>query len=345
MKVSYYTKLSGTSFRQDAIKNIKAGTTPLRAVAEPDNEYDKYAVRVEALTDEGWTQIGYFQKGKNQNISEALQEGKTVKVGCSEVTGVDKDTMGVNVSVEYEEDDSGIDPADMRDMEKQKVVFGDDDYVYFDTVNHKAYDKNGHELLSGSRAEKIFAPEFDPKYPAKAVAKSTGVAFDDVISIWENNRDLSSSYGTLIHEALEKYLLYAPVLRKIDANKEREHTATNWMPNALGEIVDKFVATSGIKDCKNVEVRIKHGTRTGIVDLLLVDGDEFTLMDYKIMPEVKEVKYKAFGKNTKYTVQQNYYREILEDCGLKCRGMYLWNWDGKEWKKIELKKVNVKEEL
>lgn len=345
MKVSYYTKLSGTSFRQDAIKRIKVGATPLRAVAEPENEYDQYAVRVDALLDDGWEQIGYFQKGKNQNVSEALQAGISVKVSCSDVTGVDKDTLGVNVAVEYEEDDSGIDPADMRDMEKQKVVIGDDDYVYFDTLNHKAYDKNGHELLSGSRAEKIFAPEFDPKYPAKAIAKTTGVKAEDVIAVWENNRDLSADYGTLIHGALEKYLKYAPVLRQIDRNKEREHTARNWMPEPLGEIVDKFVATSGIKDCKNVEVRIKHGTRTGIVDLLLLDGKEFTLMDYKIMPKVKEVKYKIFGKETKYTVQQNYYREIIEDCGYKCRGMYLWNWDGTEWKKIELKKINVKDNL
>ena len=341
MKVSYFTKLSGTSFRQDVIKDLKVGT-PLRAVAEPDNEYDKYAVRVDALMEDGWKQIGYFQKGKNQHISEALQSGISVKVGCSEITGVDKDTMGVNVSVEYEEDDSGIDPADMRDMEKQKVIIGDDDYVYFDTVNHKAFDKNGHELLSGSRAEKIFAPEFDPRYPAKAVAKSTGTTFDDVISIWENNRDLSSAYGTLIHESLEKYLKYAPVLRKIDENKEREHTAKNWMPEALGEIVDKFVATSGIKESDNVEVRIKHGTRTGIVDLLLLDGKEFTLMDYKIMPKVKEVKYKVFGKETKYTIQQSFYADIIEDCGYKCRGIFLWNWDGKDWKKIPLKRVNTR---
>ena len=343
MKVSYYTKLAGTSFRQDVIKKLK-DTAPIRAVPEPENEYDKFAVRVEAMTDDGWEQIGYIKKGSNEKIQKRLLEGYDVKLTLSAVTGEDKDTLGVNVAVEWE-DDSGIDPADMKSFEKQPVIFGDADYVWFDTINHKAYDENGRELLSGSNAEKKFVDPFDPKYPAKAISKSTGAKVEDVVALWENNRDLSASYGTLIHASLEKYLKYSPVMRKIDENKERDHSAKNWMPDALGEIVDKFVKASGIKDAQYVECRIKHDNRTGIVDLLLVDLDEFVIFDYKVMPEIKEVKYKVFGKAMKYIIQQNFYREILEDCGLKCRGMFLWNWDGKEWKKIPVSKINVRENL
>jgi hypothetical protein len=75
------------------------------------------------------------------------------------------------------------------------------------------------------------------------------------------------------------------------------------------------------------------------------DDKSFTLMDYKVMPEVKTVKYKGFGKMQKYTIQQNFYREIIEDCGYKCNGMFLWNWDGEEWKKIKVPKLNIKENL
>lgn len=341
--ISYYTKLSGTSFRQEEIKKLKKGT-PLRCVPRPENEYDSYAVEVQALLNDGWVQIGWIQKGKNIEIQKQLLDGLEVKISLSEVTGIDKETLGVNVAIEYG-DDSGLDPIDMRDFEEQKVLIGDSDYIFFDTVNHKAYDEYGHELLSGSNAEKQFAPTFDPKYPAKAIAKKTGTLVDDIVAIWENKGDLAAEYGTLIHSALEKYLPYASELRKIDENQEREHTAKNWMPEAVGEIVDKFVETSGIKEAKNVECRIKFGNRTGIVDLLLVDGKEFTLLDYKIMPEVKEVKYNIFGKQRKYTVQQNFYREILEDNGYKCKGMFLWNWDGKEWKKIKIAKVDIKEYL
>lgn len=342
--ISYFTKLSGTSFRQEQIAKLKAGVTPLRCVPRPDNEYDQYAVEVQAMLDTGWEQIGWIQKGKNQEIQKRLLNGLNVKISCSEVTGLDKETLGVNVAVEWE-DDSGLDPADMRDFEKQKVLIGDADYVYFDTINHKAYDDRGRELLSGSNAEKRFLEPIDLKYPAKAISKKTGTKPDDIIAVWDNKRDLSADYGTLIHASLEKYLRYADILRKIDDNQERAHSATYWMPEALGMIVDKFVETSGIKSSQNVECRIKSGDRTGIVDLLILDGKNFTLMDYKIMPEVKEVKYKVYGKGMKYQIQQNFYREILEDCGYKCDGMFLWNWNGKEWTKIKVPKINVKENL
>jgi len=343
MKVSYYTKLAGTSFRQDVIKDLKE-RCPIRAVAEPENEYDKFAVRVEAMTEDGWKQIGYIKKGSNEQIQSRLLGGLDVNLTLTAITGEDKDTLGVNIAVEW--DDSGLDPADMRDFEQQKVIYGDDDYIWFDSVNHKAYDKNGRELLSGSNAEKMFIEPFDPHYPAKALAKSTGTKAEDIVAMWENNRDLSADLGTLIHAALEKYMLYAPVMREIDANKEREHTAKNWMPDYLGEIVDRFVKATGIEECKTVEVRIKHDTRTGIIDLLLMrDDGYFIIIDYKCMPEIKTVKYKGFGKGMKYQIQQNFYREILEDCGYKCEGMFLWNWTGEKWQKIEVPKINVKEKL
>lgn len=346
MKTSYFTKLSGTSFRQDAVAELAKNQNHalLRCVPEPDNEYDQYAVRVEAMLKDGWTQIGYIQKGKNETIFKRMMDGLEVSINLSAVTGEDKATLGVNVAVEWE-DDSAMDPVDMRDFEEQKVFIGDAESIMFDPINHKAYDDFGHELISGSNAEKMFTEPFDPKYPAKAIAKKTGTKPDDVIAIWEVKRDLSADYGTVIHEALEKYLRYAKVLRKIDKNQEREHTAKRWMPEPLGEIVDKFVEASGITDASSVEVRIKHGNRTGIVDLLLLDSKEFTLCDYKVMPDIKSVKYKVYGKMQKYTVQQNFYREILEDNGYICKGMFLWNWDGNKWNKIKVPKINVKENL
>ena len=57
------------------------------------------------------------------------------------------------------------------------------------------------------------------------------------------------------------------------------------------------------------------------------------------------VKYKQYGKMQKYTIQQNFYREIIEDCGYKCNCMFLWNWNGEDWKKIKVPKIGVKENL
>lgn len=346
-KISYYGKASGTSFCQEALAKISPKKTLLRLVPE-ENEYDEFATRIDALLKDGWTKVGYIPKGKNQEINKFLKDGGEVAIECSDITGGTDEhpTLGLNYGITYG-DDSAIDPADMRDLERQNVVFGDAEYVYFDTVNHKAYDELGHELLSGSRAEHLFLPDLDLRYAAKALSKSTGAKVDDIMALWDIKRDLAADQGTLIHEALEKYLKYSPVMRQIDENKEREHTAKNWMPEAIGEIVDKFVEASGLKECSNVEVRVKSGTRTGIIDCLLIDetSKRFTIYDYKITSEIKEVKYRVFGKKLKYEVQQNFYREILEDLGYKCDGLYLWQWNGKEWSKHKLEIINVKDNL
>ena len=344
MKHSYFTKLSGTSFRQETILKCAPFKTNLRCVAHPDNEYDQFAVEVQALTDKGWEQIGWIRKGENEEISKYLQSGGDVLINLSDITGLDKDTKGVNVGIVYGIDDS-VDPEMFKDMTPQKVAYGDTDYVFFDEANHKAYDEDGHLLLSGSQAEHKFLKDVDLTYPARALAKSTDCFPEDFLKIWEHNRDLAASYGTTVHAALETYFKYHKIMEKADKHKERDHTAKNWMPEHLGAIVDLFIKTSGYKEAE-VEIRIKFGNRTGIVDCLTKNDDgTYTLNDYKITKQIKDVKYEGFGKHKKYTVQQNFYREILEEAGLVVKEMLLWQYDGSEWTKHKLEKINVKESL
>lgn len=344
MKTSYYTKLAGTSFRQESLAKVIPGKTLMRAVAEPENEYDKFAVRIEALLKDGWELVGYIAKGKNKDIQAELLNGGTVSIVCKEITGLDKETLGCNIGVTYGEDDSGIDPAELRDMEIQEVAYGDDDVVYFDSIKHKAYDKNGKELLSGSNFEKKMRPEVNLSFAAKALAKSTGTLSDDIVAMWDVNRDMSADFGTLVHKGLEQYFKYGDIMRKIDERKERKHTAKNWMPDYIGEIVDKFVKASGY-DKVEAEIRIKMGNRTGIVDCLVRTDEGICLCDYKIVNELKQIKYLNGEKYMKYTMQQNYYRDILEDYGLTIAKMYLWQYDGEKWSRHELNKINIKELL
>lgn len=344
MSIAYFTKLSGTSFHQDELAEVKPDKTKLRVVARPDNAYDPFAVEVQALLSMGWTQIGWIQKGKNQGISEHLQHGGTVEIDCKEITGLDKDTLGCNVSILYATDNR-LDPIEMKDFEEQEVLFGDSKYVMFDVANHKAYDDEGNELISGSQAEHMFAPEVDLSYAANALSKSTGTKKEDILAMWDHNRDLSADLGTVIHAALEFYFKYHDVMEKIDKNKERAHSATNFMPVYLGEIVDKFIEKSKYREAI-VEARIKYKNFTGIVDCLTKNNDgTYTLNDYKVVKALKKVKYKQFGTKVKYHVQQNFYREILEANGIKIAHMYLWQWTGDEWTRHELDKINVLENM
>lgn len=340
MKISYFTKLSGTSFHQAELARVKPKTTSLRLVPRPDNEYDKFAVEVQALLDD-WVQIGWIQKGKNEAIQKALLDGQDVHIECTDITGLDKDTLGCNVGIEYGEDDSVV---EILRLPEQIVTLGDEPKIYWDEENHKAYSMSGQELYSGSKIEKYPFPEFDPTYPAKALAKRTGVKAEDIRDMWEWNGDVASRYGVLIHEALEHYWLYNEQMAELDVARKRECNASNWMPTDLGEIVEKFLARFGDHEKVTPEVRVKYKQYTGIIDLLEERGDEFYIHDYKVTKELKEMGYPCLDdKKLKYTLQQNCYRYIIEKVtGRKVVAMLLHQWDGTDWHQHSIDRISDK---
>lgn len=349
MKLSYFTKLSGTSFRQEEIKKLKARTM-LRVIPRPENEYDQFAIEVQALLDDGWTQIGWIPKGKNVDMAEWLGQGGKVNIMISAVTGGGKDTptMGVNVAVEYGEDDS----VDLSKLKKEKVIYGDSDFIYFDEANHLAYDADGKLLLSGSKFEEKYHPEFNLKYPAKAIAKRSGLYESDILDLWDHKRDMSANYGTLVHKALEEAHNFLPIIRKLDENLEEEELFNRLLPNDLAKIVNAYFKfrkeiTPGFLDKKiDVEARIKLGEYTGIVDNLEWDNDCFNLYDYKVTEEIKTVKYTGGMKEKKYTLQQNFYRNIIEKAtNKKCLSMALLVWDGESWKKEDISFIDIEDLL
>lgn len=339
MKTSYFTKLSGTSFHQKELAQVNPGSTPLRAVPRPDNEYDQFAVEVQALLDD-WTQIGWIQKGKNQDIQKALLDGVKVRIECTDITGQDKDTLGCNVGIEYGEDDS----VEIKNFKKQIVVIGDEPFVYWDEENHNAYDSNGKLLMSGSRVERYPFPEFNPTYPAKALAKKTGVKAEDIKDMWEWNGDIASRYGTIIHEALEHYWLYNEQMMMLDDAKDRPCNAGNWMPSDLGEIVESFLEYADIQGEATPEVRVKYKQYTGIIDLLEKVPEGYIIHDYKVTRELKDMSYPCLNtKEKKYTLQQNCYRYIIEHVlGEGVVAMYLHQWNGRQWDKWSVERINDK---
>lgn len=345
MKHSYYTKLTGVSFRQKEVAQLKPGKTPLRVLAIDDNEYDQYACEVQALLGDGWTQIGWIAKGSNVEIHKFLKDGGVVNIECKDVTGEDKATLGVNVAIEYGEDEA----VELSSLEKQPVDFGDTKFVYFDESTHRAYDPEGRVLQSGSETEHKHAPSVDLSYAAKAIAKRTGLRVDDITSVWDAKAEMSCAYGTALHRAIELRLLYLDVMDELDEYKKRSHSAENWMPAYIGDAVDQLVHLlddakySGLE--KHSEARLKFGNLTGIADLILMNPDgEFRLVDFKTNLEIKSIKY-DFGTKKEYTVQQNQYRTIMEHLGYKCLSMELFHWTGYKWEVIPLDRVDLEQEI
>lgn len=92
----YHTKVAGVTFegRQDIIKNLEAGT-PLLFERDPENKFDKNAVKVIA---EG-KHIGFLPKGSW--VAGEMDKGVQFKAAIAQITGGGPG-MSYGVNVEYE---------------------------------------------------------------------------------------------------------------------------------------------------------------------------------------------------------------------------------------------------
>lgn len=336
MSYSWHDKLSGVSFRQKEI-DAMSGDEELTLIARPDNEYDEYAVEVQA----NGVMIGWIRKGHNKKISQALQNGKSVKITDFNITGGEGSdengrpmNYGVNVKIEMESEE---------DFSKFKKLVPDigEGFVYFDEANHIYYNEDGERMTSGSMMEELEVGTADLSYAAEAMAKSTKIPKSAIMSMWERNGSLSAQLGTVIHDAFDYYIKNQTQMKAYDSIKERPHSACNWLPNVVGNIIDEYLDIWSL-DQSAAEVFIRFGNFCGYVDQLVYLGDNIvTIRDYKIINGLKKVKTKSFGTVHKYTVQQSTYKAILEANGYEVLGAQLNLYDGEEWKEQELETVDI----
>ena len=338
MRISYFTKAVGVTFedRQSSIARMPA-TAKLKLRREPNNEYDANAIAIDSLIDNEWLPIGYIAKEKNKRLAEEMDKGTKVKVSLSEVTGgIDDKALGVNIAIEYEH-------AGETQLEEIIPVIGTG-YVMFDRVNHIYFDEEGNQMISGSKYEDMYSPDVDFSYAAKAMSKSTGIKPDMILDLWKENGNLSAEYGTAMHQGMEMYFKSHQLMKQLDGAKERPHTATTYMPQAVGEVVDQYIADrdEGFADRCSPEVFVRYGNRCGYVDLIEQDDKQvIDLHDYKFIKQLKRVKYQHYGTHNKYTLQQNFYREIIEANGYKVRSMTLDIYKDGSWEKSPVERIKL----
>jgi len=96
----FYTKAVGVTFNnsQRVIARLKVGEQ-LRFVREPDNPYDRFAVRIETMSGEN---VGHISRNQSEQISTNMLRGVNYRVYVSAVTGGGFDSnYGVNLRVVY----------------------------------------------------------------------------------------------------------------------------------------------------------------------------------------------------------------------------------------------------
>ena len=323
---SYHTKLAGVTFegRQEIIAKL-SGKEPLRFRREPDNEYDKNAVAVDALMfRDKWLHVGYIAKDKNKDLAALLDKGESAFIKISDITGGDKDkSYGVNVFIEYKKAPEPAKPL-MTPMQmlsaaiEEAMGAGVDITIsanrrvkdtYHSRILGKSIEVNVHDghigldgYMSGSKFPEKFFAEFDKERVLGAISKKYNVGEDDVDKMWGINSTASTSYGTAIHAALENYDTYRVLGDKIKSVKEYKTKPAVIGPNKalsrnpfLKKIVEDFQEKFGgdyTRFCEQF-VWLSDEKLCGSIDRLkVIDAEKkiVRIQDYKTDSDIHEKK-------------------------------------------------------
>lgn len=95
------------------------------------------------------------------------------------------------------------------------IIPNDDMMVRFNAENHEYFTREGIKLKSVSQLIKVFIPQFEAdkisSIMARAKAKEDGISEAEakriILSEWDEKRESAGTYGTGIHDNLEKFLL------------------------------------------------------------------------------------------------------------------------------------------
>lgn len=160
-----FSKIRGVTWdgRQELIKKLVCGES-LGVVREPNNAYDRNAVAIYSVDG----QIGYLSTDLAIQFAPLLDRNADVKITVSEVTGRDKENLGVNIKIQaekkylstashtsrpstsyynnYDEDEVDHDYEDLvREINEEchryeridEDDWDDDDYFYNDACEHE----------------------------------------------------------------------------------------------------------------------------------------------------------------------------------------------------------------
>lgn len=223
--------------------------------------------------------------------------------------------------------------------------------VDFDAINHTYHYKNAI-LVGATTFIQKFYKKFDSKVIAKVCANSWEVEQQAIEDMWNGNGSLASTLGTLVDNALEHYDKYFEMGEKIKAKNGKDNPAMPKHPLLKG-IIESFHALPHPKGEVKHQVFVSDVANgfCGQLDRIIITGEKKCIIqDFKVnvnsAEEDKNSKALAPfdtlppNKITKYSLQVNFYREILEKSGWTVEGMEAIVFED-TWKVYPLDVINV----
>lgn len=223
---------------------------------------------------------------------------------------------------------------------KEKLNVGDN-VLYFDKENHTYEDEDGNKYWTGSTWAAQFEKPFDPQLIAPKVAEKKLCTVEDVIAGWGMKSEVSLSYGTTVHKALECGIKY----NELPNNPHLAALVQDYldMTHEDEQISEQFIADFDHKMCGTIDVLVNKGNKHVIIRDFKT-GDIYKKIS--LTPLAKELWPELENKTISiYQLQLSFYAFILKQQGYTVSGLEIWAESAEAWEVVKLSVLDIRKAL
>lgn len=250
---------------------------------------------------------------------------------------------------------AGVDNTMAPVTREELVCYLSGDIAYYDEAGHTYLDTDGNKLMSGSTFGHQFTHPFEKHLFIDRSATKLELTTEEVDAYWKSKGDISTTFGTALHMAMEHYGKWFETCERDIDSKTKQSKGTGIHPTLLPIVESFFKAHEDEEAVYEPFVMDKKTGRCGRIDrLVLVDKKEriVDIDDYKTNGDLYKTSpgpkfLKAPYANlpnvplSTYMLQLSFYKAIVEAHGYTVRNLRVHWWNGVEWKTIIVKSVDI----
>ena len=213
--------------------------------------------------------------------------------------------------------------------------------LYFDPVSHEYEDENGNKFWTGSTWAHQFEKPFDPQLIAPKVAEKKLTTVDKVIEAWDMKSEVSLSYGTTVHKALECGIKYG----ELPNNPHLAALVQDYldMSHEDEQVSELFVVSMEDRMCGTIDVLVDKGKKHVVIRDFKT-GDIYKKTS--LTPQAKDLWPSLENKMISlYQLQLSFYAHILSSLGYKVEGLEIYAEAEEAWQVVKLPVLDIRKAL
>lgn len=223
---------------------------------------------------------------------------------------------------------------------KTKIITEQGD-LYFDPIAHEYEDEDGNKFWTGSTWAHQFEKPFDPQLIAPKVAEKKLTTVDKVIEAWDMKSEVSLSYGTTVHKALECGIKYG----ELPNNPHLAALVQDYldMSHEDEQVSELFVVSMEDRMCGTIDVLVDKGKKHVVIRDFKT-GDIYKKVS--LTPQAKDLWPDLESKMISlYQLQLSFYAHILSSLGYKVEGLEIYAEANEAWQVVKLPVLDIRKAL